>query len=116
VNSYPYYDIFDELYATFNAMITTMNEQHKHLVIEMRECDLLHEIDPSLSSLRSTSSLCDDHQSSLPLGPNFIDSARLTDLDEVFDPSLTSLSFITQSFSNKPIDTIISDLTSLAWG
>jgi len=38
----------------------------------------------------------------------------LTDLEEVFDPSLTSLSFVALSFSSIPMDTYVSDCTLLA--
>jgi len=34
VNSYPYYDVFDEAYARLNAMIEIMNERHENFVNE----------------------------------------------------------------------------------
>ena len=36
VNSCPYYDKSDELYARLNAIMKTMSEQHEHFVSEMR--------------------------------------------------------------------------------
>jgi len=51
VNSCPYYDVSDELYARLNAMIETINERYEHFVSEMSECGLLHETDPSLPFL-----------------------------------------------------------------
>jgi len=66
VNSYPYYDVSDELYAQPNAMIETMNEEHTHFVSEMREFDLLSETDPSLTSPGLKVSLYDDCQSFPP--------------------------------------------------
>jgi len=111
VNSCPYYDISDECYAILNAMIETMNEQHTHFDTEMRECGLLHETDPSLSFPRLEASLYDDCESFLPLESDVVDDATLTDLEEVFDPPLTSFSFVTPSFSCTPMDTSVSDLT-----
>ena len=52
LNSCPYYNLSNDSYARLNAMIETINEQHKHFVSEMREFDLLSETDPSLPSLR----------------------------------------------------------------
>jgi len=45
MNSCPYYEIFDELYARLNAMILTLNKQYKCFVGEMREFGLLSEND-----------------------------------------------------------------------
>ena len=77
VNSCPYYDISDELYARFNVIIGTMNEQHEHFVSEMREFGLLHETDSSLPIPRLESSLYDDYESCLPLKSNVVDDAPL---------------------------------------
>ena len=52
LNSFPYYNLSNDSYARLNAMIETINEQHKHFISEMREFDLLSETDPSLPSLR----------------------------------------------------------------
>ena len=91
VNSYPYYDVFNECHARLDVMIGTMNEQHEHLVSVTREYGLLHETDPS----RPCPSLeVDDCESSLPVESNVVDDTPLTDLGEVFIPLLTSLSFI----------------------
>jgi len=114
VNSCPYYDVFDEAYARFNVVIEIMKEQHTHFVSEMRECGLLHEIDPSLPLPRLESSLYDDCKSSLSLESNVADDAPLADLDEVFGPPLTSLPFVAPSFSSIPMDTSFSNLTLLA--
>jgi len=94
VNSYPYYDIYDELYAKLNRMIETMNEQHMQFVSEMIECGLLHETYLSLPFPRLESSLYDDCESSLPLESNVVDDTPLTDLEEVFDPPLTFVPFV----------------------
>ena len=80
----------------------------------MRECGLLHEIDPSLPFPRLESSLYDDCKSSLSLESNVADDAPLADLDEVFGPPLTSLPFVAPSFSSIPMDTSFSNLTLLA--
>ena len=40
VNYYPYYDVFNESFARFNAMIKTMNEWNKHFISEIKECGL----------------------------------------------------------------------------
>ena len=66
MNSCPYYDISDELYARLNAMIELMNEQHEHFVSEMKVFGLLHEPNPGLSIPRLEFSLKDDYESSLP--------------------------------------------------
>ena len=49
VNSYPYYDISDELYARLNVIIETISDRHEHFVSEMRVFGLLHETNSSLS-------------------------------------------------------------------
>jgi len=74
-----------------------MNEQHTHFVSEMRKCGLLHETDPSLPFPQLESTLYEDCKSSLSLDSNVVDDASLTDLEEVFDPPLTSLSFAAPS-------------------
>jgi len=51
----------------------------------MRECGLLHAIDPSLPFSWLDASLYDDCESSLHLESNVVDDASLTDLEEVFD-------------------------------
>ena len=63
-----------------------MNEQNKHFVSEMTECDILHETISSLPFPILEGSLCDDCESSLPLRFDFFDNAPLTNLEEVFDP------------------------------
>jgi len=102
VNSCPYYDISNECYARLDDVIETMNERHEFFISEMRECGLLHEIDPSPSSPRPVVNLYDDYESFLPLEPNFMVDAPLTGLEEVVDPPLTSLPFIAQSSSSTP--------------
>ena len=49
---------------------------------------------------------------SLPFSPgsNFVDDAPSTNIEDVFDPPLTTLPLIALSFSSTPRDTIISDL------
>jgi len=92
-----------------------MNERYEHFVSEMREFGLLHETDPSLPIIRRLeSSLYDDYESFLPLESKVVDDAPLTDLDEVFDPPLTSLPLIAPSFSSTPTATSVSDSTLLA--
>jgi len=95
-------------------MVEIMNEQHEHFVSEVREFGLLHETDPSLPIPRLESSLYDDQESSLPIESNVVDDAPLTDLKEVFDPSLTSLPLVALSFSHTAIASSISDSTLLA--
>ena len=94
-------------------MIETRNEKHIHFVNEMRECGLLYRTDPSLPFCRLEASLYHDYESSLPLESNVVDDAPLIDLEEVFDPPLTSLPFVTLSFSTTPVATV-SDLSLLA--
>jgi len=48
-------------------MIGKMYEQHTRFVSEMRECDLLNEIDPNLVSPRLEVNLYEDCESSLLL-------------------------------------------------
>jgi len=43
-----------------------------------------------------------------------VDDSCLTDLEEVFDPPLTSLLVVAPSFSRTPIATSVSELTLLA--
>jgi len=105
VNSCPYYDIFDESYVRLDAMIGTMNERHENFIREMREFGLFYETNPSLPIPRLESSLYDDYESSLPLESNVVNDASLTDLEEVFDPPLTSLPLVSPSFSGTPVAT-----------
>jgi len=112
MNSYPYYDVFNEAYAKPNAMIEIMNERHEHFVSEM-EFGLLHETDPSLPIPRLESSFYDDYESSHLLESNAVDDAPLTDLEEVFDPPLTSLPLVAPSFSSTSVATSVRDLVLL---
>ena len=96
MNSCPCYDISGESYARLNAIIETMNEQHEHF--EKREFGLLRETDPSLPVPKLECNLYDDYESCLPLESNFVDDAPLTDLEEVFDPPLTSSPLVAPSF------------------
>ena len=91
-----------------------MNERHEHFVSEIREFGSQHETDSSLPIRRLESSLYDDYKSSLPLESNVVDDAPLTNLEEVFDPPLTSLPLVALSFSSTPIATSISDSTFVA--
>jgi len=91
-----------------------MNERHEHFLIEM-ESDLLSETHPSLAFPRLEVSLiltwsC---ESSLTLESNIADNAPFTELEEVFDLSLTSLSIVAPSFFSTPVDTSVSELTLL---
>ena len=79
----------------------------------MREFGLLYETDPSPPIPRLKSSLFDDCESSLSLESNVVNDAPSTDLKQVFDPPLTSLPFVTLSFSTTPVATV-SDLSLLA--
>jgi len=83
--------------------------RHEHLVSEMREFGLLHETNSSLPIPRLESSLYDDCETSLPLESNVVNDAPLTNLEEVFDPLLTSLSLVAPSFSSSLVATSISD-------
>jgi len=71
----------------------------------MKEFGLLYKTDPSLPFLRFKASLYDNCESFLPLESNIVDNAPLTDLEEEFDPPLTSLSFVAPFFSSIPMDT-----------
>jgi len=95
-------------------MIETMNERHEHFVSENREFGLLHEIDLSLHFPRLEASFCDDYESSLPIEFNVVDDVPLIDLEEVFDPPLSSWPFVAPSFSGTPIDISVSTPTLLA--
>ena len=106
MNSCLYYDVFDESYARLNAIIETMNDQHRGFVIEMMEFSLLHETDPNLPSSRLEANLYDNCESFLLLESNLVDDAPLA--------SLASLPIVAPSFSSTPIDTTISDLILLA--
>jgi len=55
------------------------------------DCGPLHETNPSLPFSKLKASLYDDCDSSLPLESNFVYNTPLTDLEEAFDPPLTSL-------------------------
>jgi len=111
VNSYAYYDVFDECYAKLDAMIGTINEEHKHFISEMRECALLHGTDPSLAFPRLEAGLFDDYESSYPQESNLVNETPFTDLEEALDPPLTSSSLIVPSSRSTPIGTTISALT-----
>jgi len=113
VNSCPYYDGSDKADARLNAMIETMNELHEHFANEMGEHGLLHEADPTVPFLELESSLYDDSESSLSLESNVVQDAPSTDLEEVFDPRLTSLPFVTPSFSSTHMNTSVSAPTLL---
>ena len=89
----PYNDVPNELYSSLNAMTETTNEQHKYVVSEMKEFRLLHETDPSLPLRRLKVSLVIDSETSFPLESNFGDNASLIDMEEMFDLSLTFLTF-----------------------
>jgi len=96
-------------------MMEAMNEQHTHLLSEMRDFGLLHKIGPSLPFPRLESSLYDDCEFFLPLESNVVDGAPLIDLEEVFDPPSASFPFVASSFCSTPMDTIVSNLTLLAF-
>ena len=89
----------------------TTNEQHKHFVSEMREFGLLSETDLSLPSSRLEASLYNACELFLLLESNIIDDAPLIDLEEAFDPPLTSLPFVAPSFSSTLMDTRVNDFT-----
>jgi len=114
VNSYRYYDIFDEAYVRLNSLIDTMNEHHMHFASEIRECGLFHETNPSLPFLGLEASHYDSCESFLPLKSNVVDDAPLTDLEGAFDPLLTPLPIIAPPFSSTPMDTSASECTLLA--
>jgi len=75
----------------------------------------LHETDPSLPIPKLESNLYDDYESSLFIEFNIVDDAPLTDLEELFDPPLTSLPPVAPSFSSTPVATSVSDSTLLAY-
>jgi len=92
-------------------MIEAINKQHMPFISKIRECCLLYEINPSLPFARLEASLHDDYESCPSLKCNVVDDAPLTDLDEAYDPPLTSLPFVAPSFSSTPMDTSVSELT-----
>ena len=73
----------------------------------------MHETDNSLPIPRLESSLYDDYESFLPLEPNIIDDAPLTDLEEVFHPPLTYSPLVAPSSSSPSIVNSTSDSTLL---
>ena len=85
-----------------------MNERHGQFVCEMKEFGLLHETNRNLPFYRLEASLYDDCESSRPLKSNVVDGSPLTNLEEVFDPRLTSLPFVTASFFGTPMNTRVS--------
>jgi len=95
-------------------MLGIMNEQLKHFVSQMRKCGLLPGTDSSLSLSRLETSLYDDCESSLLRESNLVDDTPSTDLEEAFDPPLTSSSLIAPPSTSTPIVTTISALTFLA--
>jgi len=113
VNSYPYYKISNECHARLNGLIETMNEQHRCFISGIRECDLLHDTNTSVPSLRLKISLYDDYESSLPLQSNFVMNTPSTSLEEEIDPPLTHLLLITSPSPITPKDTTIRVLTLL---
>jgi len=80
----------------------------------MREFSLFHEIDLSLPFPSLESSLYDDCESPFLLAYNIINDTPLTNMEEVFDPPLMTLSFVAPSFSSTPMDTSISYSNLLA--
>jgi len=90
--------MFNDSCARLNCLMETMKEQQEHFVSETRKFGLLHETYPSLPIPRLESSLYDDYGSSLPLESNVVDDAPFPNLEEVFDPPLTSLSLVAPSF------------------
>jgi len=80
----------------------------------MSEFGLFRKTDPSLPIPRLESSLYDDYEFSLPLESNVVDDTPLTNLEEVFDPPVTSSLLVAPSLSNTLIATSISDSTLLA--
>ena len=114
MNSYPYYDVSNESYARFSVTIKTINERLEHFVSKLREFDLLSETDSSLPFPRLVANVYDNCESFLPLESIVVDDPTLTDLEKVFKPPSTSLSFVVLSFSSTPMDTSGSALTLLA--
>jgi len=88
-----------------------MHEQHTRFVSEMRECGLLYETDPNLTSTRLEVSLYEDCESSLPLESSFVDDIPYTDLEEAPDPPLTSSSLLALSSTSTPIGITVNALT-----
>jgi len=80
----------------------------------MWEFGVLHETDPSLPIPKLEFSLYDDYESFLPLETNVVDDAPLIDLEEMFNPPLTSVPLVAPSFSSSPVATRVIDLTLLA--
>jgi len=74
----------------------------------------LYETDPSRPIPRLESNLYDNYESSLPLASDVDVDAPLIDLEEVFDPPLTSLPLVAPSFSSIPVATNVNDSTLLA--
>jgi len=85
--SYPYY-ISDEVFSRLSSMIEIINEQHIEIVNRMREYNLSRETDLRFSSARLDAKFCDDGASFPPLE---------SELEEVLDPSPTTLSFVAPS-------------------
>jgi len=114
MNSYPYYDAFDKSYARLTVVIGIMNKQHAHFVSKMRECPLV--IRPNLVCPSLDLRLVFVMIVSLPfpLESNVVDDPPLTNLKEVFHPSITSLPLVASSFSSTLIATSVRDLTLLA--
>jgi len=81
----------------------------------MRQFGLLHKTDFSLPIPKLESSLYDDYESSLPLESNVVNDAPSTDLEDLFDPLLTSVPLVALSFSSTSIATSVSDSTLLAY-
>ena len=115
VNSCLPYDVFNESYARFYALIETTTERQEYFVSEIREFDLLHETDHNVPIRRLESSLYDDYESFIPIESNVVNDAPLTDLEAVFDPPLTSYHLLLHPFLATPVATRVSDLTLLAY-
>jgi len=88
-------------------MIETTTERYENFVSEVGEFSLFHETGPSLPFLRLEASFYDDCESSLPLEPNVVDYAPLTDQEEVAVSPWTSFPLIGPSFSSDPIVTSV---------
>ena len=95
-------------------MIKTIKEQRKHVVSEMRSATYCMRPTLVYFYVDFKARLYDDCESSLPLESDFVVDAPLTDLEKIFDPSLTSLPFVALSSSTTPIDSTVSDLPLLA--
>jgi len=94
-------------------MIETMNERHEHFVSEMQSLVYCMRSTPSLPIPRFKSSLYDDYESSFSRKSNVVDDAPLIDLEEVFDPPLTSSSLVASSLSSTPVATSVNNSTFL---